>query len=240
MSGAGAAGDILADDTPTPAPDTADTTPGPAPGQLPEGLVGDMPDVQEHVVQAIEEDERKVEEATEAAKAERDASGNVFDPGRHATDDKGRPLKTPTGRWKKIPGGASKGVKGKLGSPGPAQATPVEDPTAKARAAGAMLANTIMTACTVGIGDEWEPTEGERAGMEQAYGDLAVASGLEDVPPGLAAIVVTGMYVVPRLRKPKTKTWLQARWEAAKAWAQKRKAERAKREVDKTPGEVDE
>ena len=158
-------------------------------GQIPDGIVGDMPDVQEHVVEAMAQDAVKVEAATADNDGREDASGNLFNPARHAVDESGNPVQTPTGRWKKI----SKNAKPANSGPGPTKATnsslggvsapdvgpaPESDTTLKARSAGVAAANALFGLCMMVDGDEWKPDANERKVMETTYGDYMVAQGI--------------------------------------------------------------
>jgi hypothetical protein len=68
---------------------------------------------------------------------------------------------------------------------------------------------TINGAITL-FGDEWKPEhDGERDMLVDATARYFEASGVTDIPPGVALAMVVAAYALPRATKPKTLTKLQ-------------------------------
>lgn len=61
---------------------------------------------------------------------------------------------------------------------------------------------------TIG-GDEWKPSDDEHTNLATAFEGYFRAKGLSDIPPGWALTIAVGVYVGPRMRKPKTLSTLQ-------------------------------
>lgn len=68
---------------------------------LAQHLVGDVPEVQQHAVDAHNQKENEKIEKQESLAGERDSAGNLFDPLMHLVDDNGNPVLTKTGKYRK-------------------------------------------------------------------------------------------------------------------------------------------
>lgn len=197
-----------------------------------DNLSATMPDVQEHAIAQ--------EEATENAKLAqfshlKDRDGNSFDPSIHKTDKDGAPTVSAGGKLIKKPGrkaGNSAGASPKSFVNIPdSQKAP--DPDAKlrmqARATGTMAANLIIQIGIVAGGEEWQPRQDEKIGLDEkfmletAFADYFEATGKTDIPPGMALTVAVGAYALPRFTMPKTQTRVQKAGTSIKQWWANRK-----------------
>jgi hypothetical protein len=207
-------------------------------------LVGSMPDVQPHAIQARRDD--RANNATAP-----DVDGTIFDPAIHAVDDDGKPKKTLLGKFAKKRA-RDKGVKNsgtpavsRLGTGKPAQSADDKKAAqeAEARNAGAIAAGAMFTFGMLIGGEEWQPIKDHTTGtdeaamMAKAFGDYFAAKGMTDIPPGVALCIAIGGYIVPRCFMPKTQTRFQKikNWIGAKyiKW----KARRAGVSVEVEPNE---
>lgn len=204
------------------ASDTADTVSDqtdsghitPASGNLASGLIAGMSEPSEHAIAQ--------------AQAESDANVNTpdgFDPSIHEADANGKPVMTPTGRFKKISKNAGKDKpqrKSHLSTGRQNQnETQVASPETIARTSGVGAANLVLAFGVIIGGDEWQPRVDSRNGLdekamlESAFGDYFVATGKQDLPPGWALVAALAMYAAPRFTMPKT----QSRMQRIKTWA---------------------
>lgn len=187
-------------------------------------LADNMPQVSDHAINEAAEQARK-----NNANADGDGlfykDGTPYDPEIHE-------ISPVTGKVVKKKRGGGK-TKSKSQLPPPKNTAPAGPSQAEiqARAAGKMYANGLI-ALAVGIGgDEFNPRVDEATGLnerdylEQAFGEYCVATGKNDLPPGLVLTIAIGSYIVPRFNQPKTRTRLQRLkdWAASKWLARRAK-----------------
>ena len=210
----------------TPAPEST-----PRGGGLASELIAGMSEPSEHAI----------------AQAQAQQAENVnslpdgFDPALHETDANGKPVLTPTGRFKKKPKGAA-GSTAKKSVLSTGRAESVQVPTASpeqiARASGAGAANLLIVMGMIVGGEEWQPRQNkdmdEKAMLEQAFGDYFAATGKMDIPPGWALCAAIGLYAAPRFTMPKT----QSRFKRLKMWIASKWIARQMRKRGKTDDEI--
>lgn len=172
-----------------------------------EEIISQMPDVQEHAIQAAESERAASNPPPAPEGAQVDEFGTPFNPEIHT----GSKLKN--GRWrerKKKDGAASpKSVIGipKQSTGNAAPVGPSQDEIS-ARAAGVAAAGSIFMLGMMFGGEEWAPITDpidEKSNMEKAFGDYFVAKGVQDFPPGAALAIVLLGYAAPRFTMPKTR-----------------------------------
>ena len=178
-----------------------------------EEITRDMPEVQEH---AIEAEKEKQNGSTSL-----DDFGRAFDPEIHATDDEGKPKINKDGTFRK----KRQSKKSKLSMPG-------DEPGSVSIKVGHQMAESIFNFGQLIGGEEWAPIRNEKYGVDErqqmrdAWANYAAEKSWHDFPPGVAVTMVTMAYVIPRLSMPKTKTRLQTakEWVYAKylLWREKR------------------
>jgi hypothetical protein len=140
-------------------------------------------------------------------------SPEFFDPAIHAVDETGQPRKTASGKFARKRGPR----KGGVAPVAPQQnatavAVKVEDP-AKRRLAAHFCASMIVGVGVNLFGEEWVPRRYEMGGqvfdelenMTTAFDDYFKATGISDLPPGMALIFAITTYAAPKLGSPKTK-----------------------------------
>lgn len=136
---------------------------------------------------------------------------------------------------------------GKRGRPArkakPTEAVPKVEPTveegeAVSSACAVTVVETIFTLGQAIGGDEWKPSDNERAYMVDAWGSYFRAKGITDLPPGWAVVIATSAYAIPRLRKPKTQTRMIAGYSKVRAWV--RSVFGRKEDTGEVPRAVDE
>ena len=173
-----------------------------------------IPQPSEHAIAA--------EVADEKAKADQLPAG--FDPAIHETDSLGKPVLTPTGRFKKLSrnrkevnphrkinstlGGVTQG-KQETGQGVPNFA-----------AVGQGMAETLFTIGRTLGGEEWAPIKrddlgiDERAAMSDAFTSYAKSKNLKDIPPGIMLTIVILGYAGPRFAMKQT----QSRMAKVREW----------------------
>ena len=188
-----------------------------------ETLLSEMPEPQEHVIEA----ERATDNAPQSEPIQADNRGDTFDPAIHVTDADGNPVLTKAGNYRKRPGRKAGSVPTSsiYSEPPPTQAEPaLPDPAARA------AADTLFTLGVTLGGEEWLPIQSpetgldERAEMIGAFDAYFKAAGIVDIPPGLALSIAVGGYALPRFTQPKTRTRMQRAKDRVAAWWLKRKA----------------
>lgn len=181
-------------------------------------LLSQVPQVQEHAVAQHAQEQ--------AANALRDSAGVMFDDAIHAKDTAGQPLKTAAGTWAKRRGRKP----GSASAPGPVKSVaastlggtsgPVASPVEQARTAGEGACAAFLTLCTLVGGQEWNPMQDEKLGIDEAahqrklWGDYFAANNWRDIPPGVAFALGLAGYAGPRFFMPQTRSRLSI----AKAW----------------------
>lgn len=142
----------------------------------------------------------------------------VFDPKRHVTTKEGKPMLTRDGKFRLRPGRP----RNPAPAPHPQTATRIE-PGAQAgqeappqlgadvyAAAGAETALMIVLVCTVALGPEMNPENGELDAIGQAWAEYyKKIGGVPQMPAWLAPTLATGMYVIPRLGRPGVQARIQ-------------------------------
>jgi len=177
-------------------------------------MAGEMPEPQEHAIEAESGDGADLDFGRQDAPVDR--QGRSFDPNLHSINDDGSPRLTTSGylRVKRGMGGAR----------GASYVAPSVEPPG-AMQAGQAIADTIFGVCHMAFGDEWLPrvdaTTGinERAAMAMAWGKYLDEKGIDDIPPGIAVVIVTATYALPRFAMPKTRTRIAPAWQRFKMWA---------------------
>lgn len=161
--------------------------------------------------------------------------GETFDPAIHEAGPDGGPVFCADGTMRRRRGRKPvRGPDGKFTTTGPAEpAAPAEGsspPAApadlpanavssdEARAAATATVAVIVSLGSMLGGDEWRPLSGGEnpAGVDEfehmttAWEQYYLAAGVANIPPWAGAAIATGMYIVPRLSKPKTAGRIQA------------------------------
>ncbi|HKI68325.1 MAG TPA: hypothetical protein VKA67_01965 [Verrucomicrobiae bacterium] len=182
-------------------------------------ITQDMPEPQDHAIQAEQARLEAQEKATAAPAAPAskaspvDRDGARFHPDLHEADESGKPIVNKDGTLKKRRGrhGAKKdAARSQLNRP-----SQIEQMGADAAEAGRHMANAIFMFGRVVGGEEWEPMVVPEYGIDEqkqmgdAWSQYFSAKGVNDIPPGIAVTIVTGSYIAARLNKPITKTRLQ-------------------------------
>ncbi len=93
----------------------------------------------------------------------------------------------------------------------------------RADAAAAIVDTLTATLGAIFDPDEWKPTEAEHRTLTSATARYMESRNLDDLPPGVALVVVAALYAIPRLvAKEKTRGKMSALfgW-ARKLWAKK-------------------
>lgn len=188
---------------------------------------GSMPDVQQH---AVEAEKAMDNERREASQGLTDKKGRPFDPNIHKTDASGNPMTNSDGSLRIKPGWgsptfnkSSKPVNSRLNVDAP-QSPPMSGPM-MARQTGQQIANTIFAVGQAMGGEEWAPVKNDALGIDeytamcQAWGRYCEATGMNDIPPGIALTITMVAYVGPRFAQPKTKKrattafqWLKSKY----------------------------
>ncbi len=162
-------------------------------------LVADMPQV---VPDAVEAGLAKEAQETEE-KLFADKKGRTFDPNVHASGPDGKPVYTPTGRFKM-----------KLRLPQSGKVNLPDEKTNSVPGEYRLVAQTIVSSfIQVGyafVGDEWLPEKSkeidEEANLVSATETYCASTGFRDLPPGLVVAVAFIGYGIKRFGKPKTKS----------------------------------
>lgn len=68
--------------------------------------------------------------------------------------------------------------------------------------AAAAMADTLFAVAPAMLGEKWEPTPAERERITAALARYYEATGIIDLPPGVALTVALGTYVLPRAITP--------------------------------------
>lgn len=183
------------------------------------------PEPQQHAIDDFE----ITEKARQSEFAELvDADGSPFDPAIHVTDAEGNPKLTTTGKLRKRPGrksGTGTATKSTIAT-GPAP-DPEAEARRAARATGTVAANLLISMGCMFGGDEWQPRRDagydEKAYLETAFADYCEATGVSDIPPGLALTIAISAYAGPRFAMPKTRSKTKSFFMAIKKWWVNRK-----------------
>jgi hypothetical protein len=169
-------------------------------------LTGDMPEVKENAIAAME-----------AARGDalKKAQANGFDPAVHVTDAAGNPVLTKSGTFKKKNGR----------KPGSGSKSYVHNPEAEKRAAADSQARAVQSeyaARTVSgllelasvkmLGDEWKLGEVERETNVVAWRDTFDYYGGVNLTPPMALALSHATIIMTRAGQPKTRNKLSLAW----------------------------
>lgn len=162
-----------------------------------EVVTSEMPQVVHDAVNAAQEKEESIEKENIAAV---DKKGRAFDPAIHATDSNGKPLYTPTGRFRTLRRPAG------LNSPTQTARVDTSDQNAKATA---IVAVTGGNQCLMMMfGEEWAFEKSkdmdEKEYLTQLTYEYFKAKGVVDIPPGVMLCIGLSMYAAKRITKPTT------------------------------------
>jgi hypothetical protein len=167
----------------------------------------EMPEVVDDAVNASQKDETTSEAAGERFV---DNKGREFDPSIHKTDENGKPVYTPTGRFRKIT------IPNKRQTITPDQAaglSPTGDVGGEYKLVARTLVGIFVQTGYAIVGEEWLPekTKGmdEQANLEQVTESYCRSIEMQDLPPGVVVAVAYIGYGLRRFTKPKTKTVVQ-------------------------------
>lgn len=211
---------------------------------LPETTVDDavaehtaeMPEVQEHAIQAAQEQIAQEKEAAPSVetpndtpsgvpiKGKTDDVGRLFNTDIHETGPDGGPIINARGFIKKKRGGAAQKAGGSYAKAPSDKPRPASAPAASATpeqyaATGAVAATALEAiACMIG-GDEFQTEKGEKDAMAMAFGKYFESQQIKDVPPGVALMTVCGFYVLKRWNRPQFTekrqrwgSWVKEKW----------------------------
>lgn len=132
-----------------------------------------------------------------------DDGGNIFDPDIHAVDGEGNPKRTKRGLWAK-----------KRGRSG----TVTKPDSMASQEAGRATAETIFMFCVTCFGEEWQPIEdvkiglNERQQMTDAWAAYFQAKGTVEMPAWVVVAIACAGYGLPRISQPKTQSRLSKMW----------------------------
>lgn len=124
---------------------------------------------------------------------------DIFDPERHERDKNGIPIKTKDGKYRRKRGGGAKKSNAPSNGPSAAGQVPINH-----RQTAQFLCGIAFGTATTTLGKHWEPSTQERTQIEDAAYAYALASDMRDIPPGIALIIVAGLYAMPRIAHPDT------------------------------------
>lgn len=164
-----------------------------------EELASDMPEVVPDAVEAAEQKEADIQKSSGGVV---DNKGRAFDSSLHATGADGRPLLTPTGRFKRI-----NLPKERTGLIMPEREQPVDQ---SYKVVAKTVVGIFIQCGYAVVGDEWLPEkskEMDEEGNLVAVTEVYCASiGLKDLPPGLVCATAFCAYGLRRFTRPKTKS----------------------------------
>lgn len=165
-------------------------------------ILNAMPEVQQH---AIDQHETNSDGGSFGAESstETDSDGVKFNPEIHTGS------KLRSGKWR-----TRRVSKSFVGKPGvssatsqPTETSAGESGEAKARAAGAVVANMIIGGFCA-FSQDFAPREkpyNERDFLVSAWGDYFVATGVQEISPGWGVAIAMGSYILPRFTMEDTK-----------------------------------
>jgi hypothetical protein len=173
---------------------------------------GDMPEVQQH---AIDAEAKETEQTIKANEGRKDKQGRAFDASIHKTGADGQPALNADGSLRIKPGWGSPSFN-KEAKPTNSRLNvdpvrPMQSGPMLARDTGRQIASTIFALGIAVGGDEWRPIVDEQHGideqrsMQEAWGRYCEATGMNDIPPGIALTITMVAYIGPRFAQPKTK-----------------------------------
>lgn len=218
-------------------------------GAIGASLLDAMPEVQDH---AIEQEQARQAEISDAYKGLVDKNGTEFDPSIHKTKKDGSPTISKTGKLMLKPNASKPSENStKTASASTTQnASQVSENSEKTEmsegdqqrctALGKVSANMIFACGRMLGGEEWQPIRqkgyDEVAAMEQAFADYYIASGKSEMSAGTALTMAIGSYALPRFTMPKTKEKIKKYSTKAIVWWKTRKTKKedaARKEAEK-------
>lgn len=158
--------------------------------------------IPEETVAQISEAKNKLSEGREIIT---DSEGVVFDKELHATDNDGKPSVTKLGKFRKKKGVSSIAIKEKQ-----KKAEDVVNNEKALQEMGEGAAGTFVAVGAAIFGEDFLPeNQDEERRLSEAFAKYLKASGMKDLPPGLALTVALGAYGYRRVHKPQVKSKLQ-------------------------------
>lgn len=151
---------------------------------------------------------------TDAPETEEKA-GAAFDATIHEVDGEGKPVLTPTGRFKKKKGVGR--VRLHVPDTDTAEQKKAANAAAQRRMAASMVVDSFISSGVMVFGDEWLPeiqkvavdgkefSISERESLIEATDLYMAAKNIQDIPPGLCLTLVVSSYCLKRVNKPKTR-----------------------------------
>ena len=178
-----------------------------------DGAVKEMIESTPEVTQgAIDQEMAEKQEKESRWSLLRDKNGDSFDPSKHVVKD-GEPVLGRGDKLKLKPGARKQD--NRVNVPSQAGAQQIDQQT---RVLAYQLVDTMMSTCRMLWGEEWKPVIDQKSGiderqvMAETWGVYLQSKGMNDIPPGLAVVLVTMQYVGPRLVQPQTKSKLAGVW----------------------------
>lgn len=162
-------------------------------------LVSEMPGVVEDAVIASQQKEQTQQQENLGYK---DNKGRPFDPAIHAVDADGRPVMTPTGRFKVV----------RPKAPGVSlpETEAQQAVNSQYKAVASTVVNIFIQVGFSVFGDDWLPEKSkemnEEANLVEVTSKYCESIGLDDLPPGVVCATAFIAYGLRRFNKPRVKT----------------------------------
>lgn len=134
-----------------------------------------------------------------------------FDPERHEVDrETGKPRLTKDGRFRRKRGNAARKNQGETqGEVGDSDRSDGGLNPQRFQQTAEMLGGLFFGATVSVFGEEWKPKPHERELLQDSLARYCESQQMGDIPPGIALVLCVGMYAVPRLNEPETKSKLR-------------------------------
>jgi hypothetical protein len=203
-------------------------------GDVLDSITDDMPQPQDHVIDAHNEKQAEIEQKQDVT----DSAGEKFNPAIHAANEDGSPKYTKTKKFAKKRGRKTNSESASTIGTAP-QATPQQ---IKSRAAGKAAAGALITLGIVIGGEEWQPQVNPELGLNEgemlqtAFAEYFEATGRDDLPPGWALTIAIGAYAAPRFTMPKTQSRFGKMFGGIKKWWVNRKLKKHGLKAEKDEG----
>lgn len=147
----------------------------------------------------------------------------AFNPALHEVNENGQPRLTKDGRFRRKRG-RSTGYKapntsgmGNATTSGKGTSNTANENTSSTNASGAAnyaatasIASGVMFSAAQMIGPEWAPSDNERTQVESAMATYFESQGIQDIPPGIALVLVIGIYAFPRIQHENTRNKIRS------------------------------
>lgn len=188
-------------------------------------VVNEMPEVVSDAVDAAEAKEQAIKKEQENIV---DRKGRAFDPNLHASDPQtGKPLLTPTGRFKSLPKANTAGVNI------PQSISAAQSATGQTKVVAQTLVGIFIQSGYGLFGDDWLPEKSkefdEQQNLEKVTEVYCDNIGLTDLPPGLVLITAFAAYGLRRVNRPRVKSvrekvgeWLRLKTASVWVWYKNR------------------